>query len=202
MSYYLKFKAKASSIFKNQASNLAFLLAHIIFAEKIPNLRIIRNCCFCGQAGAGSEEGADCLKFWSLDYGDDKSDKQALIDKMAEWCFTCSPPKGKLLPQRFRIRIRIIMWIRILVPTFLHLDPDPETQRKFIKNCIIKVFPVCTSILKINTNIGLNLLLSNKNISIWPQIWAFQGSGSRGQRTEGDTSKPPCGRPRSRWRAT
>ena len=145
---------------------------------------------------------ADCLKFWSLDYGDDKSDKQALIDKMAGWCFTCSPPKGKLLPQRFRIRIRIIMWIRILVPTFLHLDPDPETQRKFIKNCIIKVFPVCTSILKINTNIGLNLLLSNKNISIWPQIWAFQGSGSRGQRTEGDTSKPPRGRPRSRWRAT
>ena len=36
---------------------------------------------------------ADCLKFWSLDYGDDKSDKQALIDKMAGWCFKCSPPK-------------------------------------------------------------------------------------------------------------
>ena len=27
--------------------------------------------------------------------------------------------------------------------------------------------------------------------AVWPQIWAFPGNGSRGQRKEGDTSKPP-----------
>ena len=40
---------------------------------------------------------ADSLKFWSLDYGDDKSDKLALMEIMSAWCFKCSPPKVELL---------------------------------------------------------------------------------------------------------
>ena len=115
---------------------------------------------------------ADCLKFWSLDY-------TKVSDPDPH--YYVDPDPG---------------------PNFSPFGSGSRNTKKIYKNCIIKVFPVCTSILKINTNIGLNLLLSNKNISIWPQIWAFQGSGSRGQRTEGDTSKPPRGRPRSRCRAT
>ena len=37
----------------------------------------------------------DCIRFWSTDYNDDPSDKQLLMEKMALWCFKCSPPQGR-----------------------------------------------------------------------------------------------------------
>ena len=36
---------------------------------------------------------ADCIKFWATDHNDDRSDKLLLLDKMALWCFKCSPPQ-------------------------------------------------------------------------------------------------------------